>query len=67
MKELIEAMESKGYSDATLAAKLDIDKSYVSLLRNGKRNPSPELIKKIKKEFPDLTSLADVVHLNLVR
>jgi transcriptional regulator with XRE-family HTH domain len=67
MKELIEAMKSKGYTDKTLAEKLGINKSHVSLLRNGKRNPSPELIKKIKAEFPDLASFADVVFLNLVR
>lgn len=67
MKELIEAMKSKGYTELTLADKLGVDNSYICLLRNGKRRPSPNFIKRIKQEFPDLANLADVVFLNQVR
>ena len=69
MRKLIELMESKGYTDLTLAQKLDINKSYISLLRSGKRNPSPVFIKKIKaqfKEYAEIVALADAVFMGLV-
>ncbi|MCD8892453.1 helix-turn-helix transcriptional regulator [Staphylococcus nepalensis] len=44
---LKKAMFLKGYNLSQLATKTDVSLSYMSLIMNGKRNPSAKLAKKI--------------------
>ena len=45
---ICEYMIHKHMSPKQLAAKLDISESYMSMLRSGRRRPSPELARKIE-------------------
>jgi transcriptional regulator with XRE-family HTH domain len=42
------ALAARGKTQYWLAVKLDIDRSYLSLLLNGYRNFSPELVEKVR-------------------
>lgn len=50
---LKEARKTKGYTLAQLAQICDTNKSQLSRIENGLRNPSPELVKKLKTVLDD--------------
>jgi plasmid maintenance system antidote protein VapI len=53
---LKEWLEKQQISIATFARKLNISRTYMSLIVNGKRRPTPELAIKIEKEtFGEVT------------
>ena len=47
-ENLKEYMENTGTKESEMAEKLDISVSYVNLIKNGERRPSPQLAEKIE-------------------
>jgi transcriptional regulator with XRE-family HTH domain len=47
-ENLKEYLENSGVSEKELAEKLDISLSYINMLKNGDRRPSPQLAEKIE-------------------
>lgn len=43
--------EEKGFSITTLSKRSGVSQPYISQLENGKRNPSPEILKKLAPSF----------------
>lgn len=48
---LAKAIRSKGENQNDAAEKLDVDKSTISRIKTGERNPSFELLQKLKKAY----------------
>lgn len=55
------ALFKKGLSISNFAKKLEVNTSYVNLIVNGKRKPSPELAKKMAQVLNvDITDIFNV-------
>ncbi|MDD5704176.1 MAG: helix-turn-helix transcriptional regulator [Dehalococcoidales bacterium] len=54
---LIKKQEGLGLSDTAFARKLNISRSMWYQVKNGRREPGRDILRKIIKEFPDLQLL----------
>ena len=58
MEELRQSRIKAGYSQKRLVEELKLSINYISMLENGRKNPSPGVAKKIcnilNKEFDDI-------------
>jgi transcriptional regulator with XRE-family HTH domain len=66
MKDLINRMMVVSGSREAVARKLGISTSLLSMWFTGDRKPSDGSLKRIKVEYPELSSMVTVIHLERI-